>query len=81
MKYIALASSSNARLTAQTEGGWHQEAVPRNGSIYRGYAGFHAEVPAQPSFDRSFESERAAAEAEERRTGWSTMIANGTFAT
>ena len=65
-KYTALASSSNARLTAQLP--WLAEGsrstkrigVPR-------YAGFHAEVSAQPALDRSLESERAAAEAEERR--------------
>ena len=81
MKYIALASSSNAETDRADRGGWQQEAVPRNGSTYPDTLAFTPRCPRSPRSIEASNPNGPLPRLKNGDTGWSTMIANGTFST
>src|SRR6185436_2639219 len=81
VKYRALASSWKGRRTAQVDGGWQKEAVPRNGSAYRDTLAF---TPRRPRTPRSIDASNPKGPLPRLKNGdtaWSTMIANGRLVT
>src|SRR4029453_14860735 len=81
VKYRPPASSWKGKRTAQVDGGWQKEAVPRNRSTYRDMLAFTPRCPRNP---RSIEASNPKGPLPSVRNGdtaWSTMIANGRLVT
>src|SRR4029450_3799573 len=77
VKYRPPASSWKGKRTAQVDGGWQKDAVPRNGSTYRDTLAFTPRCPCNP---RSIEASNPKGPLPRLRTGataWPTVRGKG----